>query len=86
MKIGLTRLCREFRCLEPAFAGGRQALAPCGPSARLPTGSLLAQDYEDNTNTAGSAIARVSPEPQSDNVVYGHHLCRVRRAALPIGA
>jgi len=72
MEIGLTRLCREFRCLEPAFAGGRQALAPCGSRARLPTVSLLAQDYEDNTNTAGSASARVSPGRKSNKIVYGH--------------
>jgi hypothetical protein len=42
------------------------------PVAQLPTFTLLAQDCEDNTNTAGSADARVSPERRTDNFVYEH--------------
>ena len=69
---GLTRLCRVHRSLEPAFAGGRHAPAPLGPGARLPTLSLLAQDSEGNTNTAGSASARVSPRRRGQPTVYVH--------------
>ena len=84
MRNGLTRLCRVFRCLEPAFAGGRHIVGAMRPGVQLPTVSLLAQDDEDITNTAGSANARVSPKPYSDNRAYGHGMSRGASHLTPI--
>ena len=52
MSIGALNLLSQVGATTPERVG---------PGARLPTLSLLAQDSEGNTNTAGSATARVSP-------------------------